>query len=127
MVDSRLERGSIRISPPLGVKEKIPPWLKRGIIRISPLDVKDKIPPWLKGGMSLHRLISFFELLSTYVGVGLWKPDRLCNTDLMWLGIPIVADIREMIAFYKTITIRTDPPIGRYKKWLSVILPTTSR
>ena len=48
--------------------------------------------PWLKWLKSPLRLISFFELLGTYVGVRLWGPSRIGNQDLTWLGIPMVTD-----------------------------------
>ena len=38
------------------------------------------------------RTDKFFELLGTYIGIGLWGPARLNNQDLTWIGIPIVAD-----------------------------------
>ena len=54
------------------------------------LDITVQIPHWLKGVKSLHRLIIPFGLLGTYVRVGLCAPDRLCNTDIPRLAIPIV-------------------------------------
>ena len=50
-----------------------------------------KIPHWLKGLKSPRSLISFFELLGTYVGIKLWTPSRIGNQDLTWLEIPIAA------------------------------------
>ena len=37
-------------------------------------------------------IISFFELLATYVVIGLWAPNRLENKDLSRLAIPIATD-----------------------------------
>ena len=37
-------------------------------------------------------LISFFELIGSYIGVRLVTPRRLRNNDLLRVGIPIVAD-----------------------------------
>ena len=41
---------------------------------------------------SPRSLISFFELLGAYIEVILRNPNRLCNNDLLWIAIPIVAD-----------------------------------
>ena len=50
------------------------------------------ISDWLKGIKSHKRIISFFELLGTYIGTGLWNPELQGNNDLLRLEIPIVAD-----------------------------------
>ena len=55
---------------------------KRESSRISLTGSKRKNPPWLKGLKSPRRLISFFELLSTYIGLRLWAPNRQENNDL---------------------------------------------
>ena len=65
---------------------------KRGSLGVFPIDDNDKIFALLKGVDSLRRLIGFFELLGTYVGIISRAPVRSCNKDLIWLGIPIVAD-----------------------------------
>ena len=41
---------------------------------------------------SPRRLLSFFELLGTYVGIRLWAPSRLGGQDLTWLEITIPTD-----------------------------------
>ena len=48
--------------------------------------------PLVKGIEAPRRLVSFFELLGTCVGIRLWAPSRLGNNDLARLGIPIGAD-----------------------------------
>ena len=65
---------------------------KRGSLGVFPIDDNDKIFALLKGVDSLRRLIGFFELLGTYVGIRLWAPFRSCNKDLIWTGIPISTD-----------------------------------
>ena len=62
------------------------------IAQFSSLEANGRILHWLKGLKSPNRLVSFFELLRTYVGIRLWAPSQLGNNDLTWLEIPIVAD-----------------------------------
>ena len=52
------------------------------VVEFSSLEVNAKILPWLNGLKSARRLISFFELLSTYIGLRLWTPNRLENNDI---------------------------------------------
>ena len=92
-----------------------------GVCGYFSLGINDEIHHWVKGANSLHRLISFFELLGNYVGIRLWSPDRLCNTDLMCLEIPIVADKRCNDFIPGNITQRIGPPIGRCGKWMPII------
>ena len=54
------------------------------------IEIDVKIHPWLKGVESLYRLISFFSLLGTYVGIRLRETVRSCKKDLIWPEIPIV-------------------------------------
>ena len=56
------------------------------------IQINGKIPAWLKVVLSRYRLIRFFELLCTGVGIRLWAPLRSCTKDLIWIGIPIFAD-----------------------------------
>ena len=58
------------------------------------MGIDRKNPHMLIGVMDLRRLISFFEIMGNCAGVGLWTPDRLCNTDLARLAIPIATDNR---------------------------------
>ena len=62
------------------------------IAEFPSLEANGRIPPRLKGTQSPHRLISFFGLLGTYVGIRLWAPSRIGNNDLTWLEIPTVAE-----------------------------------
>lgn len=96
----------------------------RGILVINgklceydPMGTDDAIAHWVKGVKSLHRLISFLELLCTYVGICLWTADRLCNTDLMRSAIPIAT---VTISFWGNGTQRLAPPLGGYNKRMSV-------
>ena len=56
------------------------------------LEVSKRVSPWLKGLKQPHRMINFFELLATYIGLRLWSPNRLENKDLKWLEIPMTTD-----------------------------------
>ena len=52
------------------------------VVEFHTLEVNERIPPRLKGLKPPHRLISFFELLSTYIGLRLRTPNRQENNDL---------------------------------------------
>ena len=76
------------------------------IVEFFSLEVNERIPHWLKGLKSPRRLISFFELLGTYIGIRLCAPNRL-KGDLTWLGIPAVADnLRNDFILRKTLYVK---------------------
>merc|ERR1712112_458030 len=63
-----------------------------GVVEFFSLEVNKRTPPWLDGLKAPRRIINFFELLSTYIGLRLWPPNRVKNTDLQWLAIPMTTD-----------------------------------
>ena len=81
-------------------------------------------PPWVKEVKSLHRLISFFEFLGNCLGINMRQ--LVCVVQILcgWESqLSRITD--EMISFWGNITQRAAPPLGCYKKCMSVILPTT--
>ena len=61
-----------------------------GVSAYVAIEINGKIPPsLLKWVEPLCRLISFVELLCTYVGFRYLLPVRSCNKDLIWREIPI--------------------------------------
>ena len=88
---SPFELGSINWESGIGIGG-ILVIINGNIVVFFSLDVNERISPWLKGPKSPHRLISFFELQGTYVGIRLCAPSRLGGNDLTWLEIPSVTD-----------------------------------
>ena len=65
---------------------------KWGSLWVFPIEINDKIQTRKKRVEAMRRIISFSDFLGTYAGARLWAPGRSCNTDLIWLEIPIVTD-----------------------------------
>ena len=87
---SPYEKGEINWSSDIGIGGIL---LVNGEIKeFSPLEVNERVSPWLKGLTQPRRMINFFELLATYIGLRLWSPKRLENKDLQWLEIPMTTD-----------------------------------
>ena len=82
------------------------------VVEFPSLEANAKMPPWLEGLKSAHRLISFFELLATYIGIRLRAPSRIDNKDLSWIEIPIVTDNLGATLFQKNVYICTTNFLG---------------
>ena len=87
------------------------------------LEVNEPPPPLprLKGLNSPRRLISFFELLGTYIAVRLWTPSRHGNKDLICLASPIVTGNLGMISFVEIIAWRLDRRLGCCRNWRPIV------
>ena len=91
------------------------------------LEINGKVAPSLLGVQSIFRLIRFFELSGTYIGVILWSPYSANNKDLGWGEIPVVADNLCNVYILMGNCTSGRPLLGFCKKWMSVIGQITSQ